>query len=47
VDGLLWLRKFGLAHNDLKPENILLDEYFIVRLVDYGFARKQEERCTE
>jgi len=34
VDGLLWLKKFGLCHNDLKPENILLDECFIIRLGD-------------
>jgi serine kinase len=47
LDGLLWLKKFGLSHNDLKPENILLDDYFIVRLADYGFARKCEERCTD
>jgi serine/threonine protein kinase len=47
MDGLLWLKKFNLSHNDLKPENILLDEYFIIRLADYGFARKQQEDCTE
>jgi serine/threonine protein kinase len=47
VDGLLWLKKFNLSHNDLKPENILLDEYFIVRLADYGFARAHSTDCTE
>jgi len=34
VDGLLYLRKFGLSHNDLKPENILIDKNFMIRIAD-------------
>ena len=28
----------GIAHRDLKPENIMLDDYFNVKIADFGFA---------
>lgn len=28
----------GITHRDLKPENILFDEYFNVKIADFGFA---------
>jgi len=47
VDGLKWLKKHNLSHNDLKPENILIDEFFIVRIADFGFVRQIDHKCTD
>lgn len=34
----------GVSHRDLKPENIMLDEYFNVKVADFGFAAPVEGR---
>jgi len=34
----------GVAYRDLKPENILLDSDGHLRLVDFGFAKKLNDR---
>ena len=34
----------GITHRDLKPENILFDEYFNVKIADFGFAAPAEGR---
>jgi serine/threonine protein kinase len=31
----------------LKPENILIDEYFIVRIADFGFVRQINKECDD
>jgi len=43
--GLEYLHSMGIAHRDMKPENILMvsrdvqvEEYYAVKLADYGFA---------
>lgn len=34
----------GVAYRDLKPENILIDADGHLKLVDFGFAKKVENR---
>ncbi|KAF1919386.1 kinase-like domain-containing protein [Ampelomyces quisqualis] len=36
----------GVAYRDLKPENILIDAEGHLKLVDFGFAKKVEDRET-
>ena len=36
---LNYIHSFNIAHRDLKPENILLDEYGMVKVSDFGFAK--------
>ncbi len=38
ISGLEYLNNHGLAHRDLKPENLLLDEFFNLKIGDFGFA---------
>jgi len=38
--------KQGVAYRDLKPENILIDADGHLKLVDFGFAKKVEDRET-
>ncbi|KAF2867396.1 kinase-like domain-containing protein [Massariosphaeria phaeospora] len=38
--------KMGVAYRDLKPENILIDAEGHLKLVDFGFAKKVENRET-
>ena len=34
----------GITHNDIKMENVVLDDYLGVKLVDFGFARREADR---
>jgi len=38
-DGLSYCHGKNIAHRDLKPENVLLGDNFLVKIVDFGFAR--------
>ena len=38
VNGVEALHKLGIAHRDLKPGNMLLDENFVLKIADFGFA---------
>lgn len=41
-----YLHQEGYAHLDIKLDNILLDDYFNIRLSDFGSALKTEESNT-
>jgi serine/threonine protein kinase len=38
--------QMGVAYRDLKPENILIDADGHLKLVDFGFAKKIDDRMT-
>lgn len=38
-NGLNYLKNVKLMHRDLKPSNILLDDFFNVKICDFGLAR--------
>jgi len=40
VEGLSYLHSNGIIYADLKPQNILLNEYNILKLCDFGLAKK-------
>ena len=42
LDGLESCHKAGIVHRDMKTENIMLDEGWIMKLADFGFATKSE-----
>jgi len=39
MQGLKYCHDMSVVHRDLKPENVLLDNDYVVKLVDFGFAR--------
>ncbi|KAG2449771.1 hypothetical protein HYH02_005296 [Chlamydomonas schloesseri] len=43
LQALAYLHSRKIVHRDVKPANILIDEDGLVRLIDFGFARKT--RC--
>lgn len=39
IAGVNYIHSQGVCHRDIKCENILLDEQFVVKLIDFGFAK--------
>jgi serine/threonine protein kinase len=42
LDGLESCHKQGIVHRDMKTENIMLDEKWIMKIADFGFATKAD-----
>lgn len=38
MNGLNYCHQQGVVHRDLKPENLLLDQYYNIKIADFGFA---------
>jgi serine/threonine protein kinase len=38
IQGLEYIHKSGITHRDLKPENLLFDQFFNLKIADFGFA---------
>ena len=38
LQGLRAIHQAGLCHRDIKCENILLDEEFVIKIIDFGYA---------
>ena len=44
VLALEYLHKCRLIYRDLKPENVLIDKHGYLRLTDFGFTKRIENR---
>lgn len=44
INGLEYVHNKGITHRDLKPENVLFDQYFNLKIADFGFAIGTEGR---
>ena len=47
LSGLHYLHSHGILYCDLKPSNVLIDEYGVLKLCDFGLARKDSAEHGE
>jgi serine/threonine protein kinase len=38
ISGIDYIHRKGYSHRDLKPENIFLDDSYVLKIADFGFA---------
>lgn len=44
ISAIDYLHKLSIVYRDLKPENLLLDKQGHVKITDFGFAKRMEDR---
>jgi len=42
-----YLHGLDIIYRDLKPENLLIDTKGNIKITDFGFAKKVEDRCVQ
>ena len=47
VNAIELLQDNDIMHRDLKPMNVMLDENYNVKLIDFGDAKKVNEKIEE
>ena len=46
VSVIFHLNSIGIVHSDIKDENILIDEYYNVKIIDFGSSFKIGQRIN-
>lgn len=44
ITAIEYMHSLNIIYRDLKPENLLLDQQGHIKLTDFGFAKKVEDR---
>ena len=47
VNAIAFLQDKQIMHRDLKPMNVMLDAHYNVKLIDFGDAKKINEKIEE
>lgn len=47
INFIEFIQQKGIMHRDLKPQNIMLDDYYNVKVIDFGDARRVNEATDE